>query len=86
MMLRTEIPVILDGCMDSIEVNVEYKYIPGCKGSCNSMGVPEEPDTPDDLEIESIVDDEGIDWTNLVTKAQMQDLITQCMRDMADNQ
>lgn len=85
MMLHTEISVLNEeGEMTEIEVDVEYKYIPLCKGSCDSMGVPEEPDSGDELIIESVVDESGKDWLDLLTETQSKDLTDQCMSDMRD--
>lgn len=84
MMLHTEIIVIDDDCMDDIEVDVEYTYTPGCRGSRNSMGIQEEPDDPEELDIESVVDAKGKDWLSSLTDKQVQDLIDQCMSDMSD--
>lgn len=82
MMLHTEIIVIVDDNMEDIEVDVEYTYTPGCKGSCNSMGVPEEPDDPEELEIESVIDAQGKDWLKDLTDKQISDLTDECMSDM----
>jgi hypothetical protein len=37
-----------------ITFNVEFEYFPGQKGYRNSMGVPEEPDDPEELVINSV--------------------------------
>lgn len=84
MMLHTELSVLDGEEMTEIEVDVEYRYTPGCRGSRNSMGVPEEPDDPEELDIESVVDASGSDWLPSLTETQIDDLIDQCKSDMSD--
>ena len=44
---------------ESLEVTVKGEYDGGSLGHRDRLGVPEEPDEPEGLEIESVTDDTG---------------------------
>jgi hypothetical protein len=52
---------------DDLEVEVEYTFSKGCRGARDSLGgkagagPPLEPDEPDEVEIDSVTDENGTD-------------------------
>lgn len=45
--------------MHEYYLTVKYVYSPACRGSRNSLHVPEEPDEPEQIGIYEVVDDTG---------------------------
>ena len=44
---------------ETLTLDVEFNYIKAHRGYRNSLGVPEEPDEPDEIEIEGITAEKG---------------------------
>ena len=50
-----------DECLVEHECEVEFEYHRAYRGYRNSLGVPEEPDEPEEFEIESVKDEAGLE-------------------------
>ena len=85
MLLHTNVSLInADGEMEEVKVEVTYTYTPASRGYRNSLGVPEEPDEDEDLDIETVIDENGNDRLSELTDSQVKELIDECMSDMGD--
>ncbi len=51
--------IVLDEDRDEISITVYYRYFPRFLGSRSSLGVPEEPDQHEGIEIEYMFDQSG---------------------------
>jgi hypothetical protein len=67
---------------EEVEVSIEYSVNPPSRGHCDRFGCPEEPDTPMEIEVESIETDEGeeLDFDSLRMSDQERILIW-CVED-----
>lgn len=63
-------------------LTVEYCYHSACRGYRNSLGVPEEPDEPAGVEIDSIVDADGNEFE--VSEEEEEKIYAACMNDVED--
>lgn len=85
MLLHTNVSLInAEGEMEEVKVEVTYTYTPACRGYRNSLGVPEEPDEDEDLDIKTVIDEKGIDRLSELTDSQVKELMDECMSDMSD--
>lgn len=74
-----------DGCgvsWQEIDLEVEYRYSKGMRGSRDRWGVPLEPDDPEEVEIQSVQDANGKEVD--LTKDEMDHLEEKCMDDAAE--
>lgn len=85
MLLHTNVSLLnQEGDMEEVKVEVTYTYTPASRGYRNSLGVPEEPDEDEDLDIKTVIDEKGIDRLSELTYSQVKELIDECMSDMSD--
>ena len=61
------------------EVTVKYEHTPACRGYRNSLGVPEEPDEEESVEIESVCDENG---NELETVDDISDIEERLLKDL----
>lgn len=74
-----------DGCgvsWQEINLEVEYRYSKGMRGSRDRWGVPLEPDDPEEVEIQSVTDANGNEVE--LTKAEMDRVEQLCFNDRAE--
>jgi len=64
------------------ELTVEYEYSKAQRGARDSMGVPEEPDEPESVEILSVKDSDGKDFD--LNNEERESIERQCLEDHAD--
>lgn len=74
-----------DGCgvsWQEIDLEVEYHYSKGMRGSRDRWGVPLEPDDPEEVEIQSVTDANGNEVE--LTASEMDRVEQLCFKDRAE--
>jgi hypothetical protein len=77
------------GDVEDVEVEVDYAFEKGSPGSRDSLGgkrgagPPLEPDDPDEIELQTIVTEDGTDVTELLTPERLARIEEQCWEDLA---
>lgn len=76
--------IILDG--KELEVEVQFNYYGGCRGSRDRYGVPLEPDYPPKVEILRVINLENKEdiLGEIVNDAVLESLIERCYQTMDD--
>jgi len=70
-----------NGDETELNISVEYSYSPGCKGSRDRYGRLEEPDDPEELEINSVVDVDTMEEMEL-TEDEMESVESDAWEDV----
>ena len=66
--------------VDGVEIEVEYKYYPPCRGARGSYGEPLEPDEPETVELLEVTIG-GQDVYQLLSNKQLEQIEEQCLRE-----
>lgn len=78
MLMQMSLPVIDDcqGLVDYINVEVTYWVKPGQPSSSISEPID------DQIIIESVIDDSGTDYINVLTREQQRDILRKCDKEL----
>lgn len=79
MLMQTSLLVIDgDGYADYVDVEVTYWVKPGQSSSSISEPID------DQIIIESVIDDSGTDYINVLTREQQRDILRKCDKELRD--